>query len=119
MTDMPPLDTAGDLATRLRAWLYAHDAAPEVLGDLVLRTATALDQVSRGDEVTDEDSRTARQQSYKEVLATRGERHRPDGTPIWPLRATDFPGSLGHAGATTHARAHAATHGSDLPDWML
>ena len=119
MTDMPPLDTAGDLATRLRAWLYAHDAAPEVLGDLVLRTAAALDQVSRGDGVTDEESRTGRQLSYKEVLATRGERHRPDGTPIWPLRATDFSGSLGHARATTHSGAHAAAHGSDLPDWML
>jgi hypothetical protein len=29
--------------------------------------------------------------SYRDVLARRGERQRPDGSPVWPLRVADLP----------------------------
>lgn len=105
-----------DLADRLRRWLEADTEGSEVLNDLVARTAVALEQAARGEEVLDEDGRNGRQVSYKEVLATRGERHRPDGTPLWPLRPDDFPSSLKQGASALNGRA---AHSADTPDWML
>lgn len=108
----PLFDSANDLAARLREWLDAHPHAPESLEDLLTRAAAALDQAGRGD--LDDEARSARQLSYKEVLATRGERNRPDGTPIWPLRPDDFPSSFKNP---PEPRAQVRLPG-DLPDWM-
>ena len=115
MAAHPLTDSATDLAARLREWLDAHQHAPEHLCDLVAQAAAALEDA--GVEL-DDDSRNGRQASYKEVLANRGERSRPDGTPIWPLRPDDFPSSFKNP-PTERAKAVVPDGGSDdLPDWM-
>ena len=108
----PLFDTAANLAERLRDWVEAYPHAPEGLCELLTRAATALDQADRGEDM-DDDGRNGRQVSYKEVLATRGERHRPDGTPLWPLRPDDFPSSFKNLPAQPSDGA-----ADDLPDWM-
>ena len=113
MAAHPLFDTTSDLAERLRDWVEANPRASESLCDLLTRAAAALDQASRGEEI-DDDGRNGRHVTYKEVLATRGERHRPDGTPLWPLRPDDFPSSFGSS-PSGRANGHPA---DDLPDWM-
>jgi hypothetical protein len=109
----PLFDTTSDLAERLRDWVEANPHASETVCDLLSRAATALDHISRGEEI-DDDGRNGRQVTYKEVLATRGERHRSDGTPLWPLRPDDFPSSFGNS-SPERSNGRSA---DDLPDWM-
>jgi len=116
MADDASAETALDLAARLRAWVDANGDAPESLGDLLARAASGLEQTARGEEVLDEELKNERHVTYKEVLATRGERHRPDGTPLWPLRPDDFPSTFKESSA---AARPAQTSLGDLPDWML
>lgn len=107
-------ETAFDLAARLRDWVAENDHASAALGDLLTRAAAALDQSARGEPILDDELRN--RHTYKEVLAHRGERQRPDGTPLWPLRPDDFPGSYKDPSPAT--RAAPANGRDDLPDWM-
>lgn len=109
-------ETAMDLADRLREWMAWNDDAPATLCDLLARSAAALDQTARGEAMPEDDGKNGRQVTYKEVLATRGQRQRSDGTPLWPLRPDDFPGSYRDPSPTAHSPG--ISGGDDLPDWM-
>ena len=48
--------------------------------------------------------------TYRDILAKR-ERKRPDGTPVWPLRPADLPGSFPAEDRASCARVEARLFG--------
>lgn len=113
-----PNQEIGRLIARLRE-CAAADESPAV-AELAKWAAEALEQTTERLKALEEELSRVRQGGYKEVLAMRGQPHRPDGSPVWPLRREDFPSTHKEEApvAPKQHEARAPTATEELPDWM-